>query len=461
MFTNCSFFIYKIGELLWDKRTGLLAVSLVLCSIVFLRKGIEIRHDVFNMAFNTIGAYYALRYLGEGRYSYVLNSGIFFGIAIASTQKAIIWPVGIIVGISLYLVRGKFYEKLLKVYCIYFVIIPIPVVLSICYLMAASNESLYSFFKHAVVEVIFAYAPITDELFPFPYNRYERFDRLIFQNPLFYAVGIGAIFSLIALWLKKNTKKIVVTVWAIIGILFFITAKRPFDQSLLPTIPSLAILASGFLTDGFKEFKNAAGYKKIGFGVTFISLLFIWPQCFVSVQFKNKMTRQMENISFCLYHLKSNEKVLCFTQNQIFFDPVLKTTDEECGGRFYDYDAICFEQKMISQQCKVIINDYRTKLLNKEIKKKIRENYLSIQVGDILIPGFKIAPKKILEKRVWIEGYYYSPTLSLNIDGEKISSHLIKLKQKRYRFSNTSSNALFLLYIFGNEGSVKEYLRKM
>jgi len=121
-----------------------------------------------------------------------------------------------------------------------------------------------------------------------------------------------------------------------------------------------------------------------------------------------------------LENLKEDDRVLCFTQNQIFFDPLLMISNEECGKTTYDYDAICFEQRMISQQCKVIINDDRTKLLNREIQERIRQNYLHTKIGDILIPSFKIPPsRKAFKKKIWIKGDYYCPTKLLEIDGKK------------------------------------------
>lgn len=128
-----------------------------------------------------------------------------------------------------------------------------------------------------------------------------------------------------------------------------------------------------------------------------------------------------------------------------------KMGNDECRKRIYDYDATCFEQRMIGQQCKVIINDYRTRLLNKEIRKKIKENYIPIKIGDILIPGFKILPEQPLNKKIWIEGDYYSPTSLLEIDGKKIADKLVHLQQGEYTFRNTSARPVFLVYIFDKE----------
>ena len=461
LFTNlfALIFVYKIGGIIWDKRAGLLAVCFTLSSIVFLNKGIEIRHDVFNTTFNVIGAYYGLRYIKEKeKYRYIILSGIFLGIAFASTQKALVWNVGIICGLSLYYFRNRSYKTLWRINILYCLLLIAPLILILLYLIIRHNESVFMFLRFAIGDQVNFYSPHTKELYPFPYNRYDLFKDLIFQNHLMYALGIGGIFSLAIRWVRTNTESIVIVVWALVGVLFYVSAKRPFFQTFLPSVPPMAILAAGLLSDLFKDFKAININIKIGIGITAIFLLFIWPICLVFNQIprNQKMMHQIANISFCIENLKGDEKVLCFTQNQIFFDPVLKVNWEVSAKPVYDYDPTFFEQKMISQQCKVIINDYRTKLLNNEIKKKIAENYLPTKTGDIFIPGFKIEPNAVFDKKIWIEGYYYSPTTSLEMDGEKIESNLIKLVQKEYQIKNNSNRKVFLVYIFNRDKFVKK-----
>ena len=460
LFTNlvALIFVYKIGGIVWDKRTGLLAVCFTLSSIVFFNKGIEIRHDVFNMTFNVIGAYYGLRYIKEKeRYTYIILSGIFLGIAFASTQKALVWNAGIIGGLSLYYLRNRSYKIAWRINVSYFIMVLSPLIITLIYLIIRYNENIYMFLRFAIADQVNFYGPHTKELYPFPYNRYDLFKNLIFQNHLLYALGIGSILATIILWFRKNTNRMVVAVWALIGVLFYVTAKRPFFQTFLPSVPPVSILAAGLISDIFNDFKSLAINKRTGVGITAILLLFIWPLCLVCGQKSEspKMMRQMTNVSFCLKNLNDVDKVLCFTQNQIFFDPVFKVNWEVGGKPLYNYEAIFFEQEMIKQQCKIIINDYRTKLLRKEVKKKIEENYLPIKAGDILIPGFKIEPKELLDKKIWIEGYYYSPTVSLEIDGKKIESNLVKLEQKKYRIVNNSNRQVFMVYIFDRDKFIK------
>lgn len=163
------------------------------------------------------------------------------------------------------------------------------------------------------------------------------------------------------------------------------------------------------------------------------------------------MKSQLENITFCVENLEPQDKVLCFSQQQIYFDPVLRMVGDECGNSIYVIDAECFEREMIRKRCKVVINDHRTRFLNKEIKEKIRDHFIYMGIGHILIPGFLIGPKTIIERDVWVPGSYYSPTLGIMVAGEKISEKLVDLDQKKYRFENLTSRPVILLYIFNRK----------
>lgn len=456
--TLALIFVYKIGEVAWDKRTGMVALCLTLSSIVFLDKGIEIRHDVLNTTFNVIGAYYGIRYLKEKRYLHIILSVIFLGMAFASTQKALVWNGGIIIGLLMYHVHGKSYRKSFTIGFYYIIALLAPLLITLLYLKLRYNEDIYMFLKNAVAIPIAFFAPHTKELYPFPFNRYDLLKDLIFQNHLLYGLAIGGFFAVIISWVKYNTERIVIAVWAIVGVLFYLSAKRPFFQTFLPSVPPLAILAAGVLSDMWEDLKKLSVNRTLAFGITTVALLFLWPLVLAwsQVPDKQKMARQMANVSFCLENLQREEKVLCFSQNQVFFDPVLMMNWFGTEKHIWDYDPDWFEQRMVGEQCRVIINDYRTGLLNSEVKEKIKQNYITIKTGDILIPGFVISPGQSYVKKIWIAGDYYSPTTSLEIDGKKIGSNVMYLEQKDYEFHNATDRYVSLVYIFDKARVLKQ-----
>ena len=442
------FYIYRIAEVLWDRRTGLLSVALTLSSFSFLNRGIEIRHDVFNTLFVVMGGYFGLRYTRENKYSYLVISALCFGWALASTQKAIIWIGGTISGIMLCLLRRGQYRDLLKSALIYVVLGVTPLIFCLSYLVLIHDESLRDFLRVTVFNVAEAVTSPPKSLFP--HDRFVVIGNLLYQNALLYALGCGGVVAGIIEWWRNRSEKILLATCALFGTLFFLTARRPFYQSFLPTIPLLAIMASGMLHTIWGEFKGQDLSKLGGLGVVCLLLLFVWPVLVITHQ-KSKdlpMTSQLDNVSFCLASLKGDERVLSFTKNQVFFDSVLESHNEVCGRNFYDYDADCFEEKMIKAQCKVVINDYRTKLLNQEIQAKIAANYVPTKFGDILIPGFKLPAGAAVNKKVWIKGDYYSPTRSVEVEGKKVDGDLIHLDQKEYSLKNNSRKSVYLVYVF-------------
>lgn len=447
------FYVYRTGEFLWHKKAGLVAIGLTLAAVIFLMKGIEIRHDVFNTLFNVVGAYYALRYIKGKKYLHLVLSGLFCGLAVASTQKAMVWSMAIIAGVIIHFIKKNSFKDLLKVILTYAAVTLLPLMICVAYLILVSNESIVSVYKHSFISQIFSFTPTTPEMYPFPHTRFELLRTLFFWNPLFYTLGFGGFFYFAVSGLRGDTEKIVLVSWTVIGLLFYLTVKRPFYQSLLPTIPPLAIVTSGFLVWMGERMKNAANYKKIVTGILAALFLFVWPGYFMfdSVFGYENMGHQIDNVAFCLGSLKQDEKVMCLTQNQVFFDPVLEMYETDCGKNLVRWDADCFEKKMIKAQSKIVIYDYRTSILNKAVQKRIKDNYIYTGVGDILIPGFKIPPKMSVEKNIWIDGSYHIPPSSLLIDGKKIDGDIIRLRQKSYKIHNLSDKTVLFVYQFNKE----------
>ena len=191
-------------------------------------------------------------------------------------------------------------------------------------------------------------------------------------------------------------------------------------------------------------------------------LMLGWPSYIIAfkLQQNRAMTEQIENISFCLANLKPDDKVLCFSQQQIYFDPAFRFYGDVCGRSIHELDPKCFEQKMIRQKSKVIINDRRTKSLSRTIQEKLKNHFLLANVGNILVPGFLVAPKSIVKKEIWVPGPYYSPTREMTIDGKSIEDNVIDLEQKTYAFENPTPRSVVLLYVFDRESFIEKLGKK-
>lgn len=453
------FYAYRIGSLLWNRRAGLLAVCMILSSYVFFAKGVEIRHDVFNTLFNIMGAYYGITYLKRRGNCDLVVSALCFGMAAASTQKAFVMIAGFLFGLVIHLIIQRDYKTIGKMSFGYLLFGPIPLAGILMILVSLGNESADAFLQEAFINAVAKFAPFTEELYPFPYNRLELFGILLRNNPLFYVLGIGAIVSILLSAHERRSRSVIIAIWAAVGLAFYVTAKRPFFQTLLPVIPPLAIIGGWWFSGIWRCLEKWPPIPKTLSGVLLFFFLLVFPlQGFsAAMRLDMRFARMLTNIAFCAENLGEDDKVLCFTQNQIFFDPVLKLREEECGQVFYDYDADCFERKMTQSQCKVIINDDRTKMLSQEIKRRIAENYTRAKAGDILIPGFEIPPGEVISKKVWIEGSYYSPIHSLDIDGERIGEKMVYLGKGMHTFQNQTDRRVTLVYVF-DPASLKRHL---
>ena len=450
-------YVYRIGSLLWGQRAGLLAVSLTLSSFVFSQKGIEIRHDVFNALFNVMGAYYGLSYSKRRRNQDLVFSALCLGMAVASTQKASVMAAGFVMGLMIYLICKRDYKAISKVGIGYLLLTPMPLVACLMILVGLGNDSIAAFLQHAVGNVIVSFAPHTDNVYPFPYNRMDLFKTLFIANPLFYVFGVSAIVSSL-LPVRKPSKNVIVAICAAVGLLFYVTAKRPFSQTFLPVIPMLSVMGGGLLSGMWHFVVKWGGIGRSMVGILCFLLIFGLPFHNITkwIGGEKEFERALINAAFCVENLHKDDKVLCFTQNQIFFDPLLRMSNEECGKRIYDYDADCFERKMIQSQCRVIIYDHRTQWMNKEVISRIAENYIKTKSGDILVPGFQIPPREMISKNIWISGSYYSPTQSLEIDGENLDENIVLLNQGHHTFKNMTDRPVTLVYIFDPTALKKE-----
>ena len=461
---NCIMllFAYRIGSLLYNRKAAFLAVCMVVSSFVFLEKGIEIRHDVFNTLFIVMGIYYGLMFLDRRRNIDLAASILCLGMAVASTQKAFVMAAGFVLGLAIYLIYERDYKSIGKMLLGYFFLAPIPLVACLLILAGLGNDSFDAFLRHSVGNVIAIFAPLTEELYPFPYKRLELFKTLFVANPLFYIFGISAIVSIMSAARERRSKRVIIAICTAVGLAFYVTAKRPFFQTLLPVIPLLAIIGGGLLSNIWHTLGKWRPIPRSIVGIICFCLLFALPlpSILKRADEDKRFKKALDNAAFCVENLDKKDKVLCFTQNQIFFDPLMKMRNEECGERIYDFDADCFERKMIQFQCRVIINDYRTQLLSQEIKSRIDENYLWAKTGDIFIPGFKVPPEEVVSKNIWIRGSYYSPIHSLDIDGERIGEQIVSLEKGIHTFHNQTDRPVTLVYVF-DPISLKSHLESL
>ena len=334
----------------------------------------------------------------------------------------------------------------------------IPLLASYSYIFMTSSEHVRAVLDFSLINAIGYFSPEkTNTAYAFPYTKAYIYKDLLYENGVFYLLSVISLLFFVGVRKKWEDENVLIVFWAGIGILFYLIIKRPFHQTFLPTIPVLGILVAGFLTILRKRVRFLFWPKRVFLEALVMVLLLVWPSYLIAQKSfaSPNMKSQLENISFCVENLEPHDKVLCFTQQQIYFDPVLRMVGDECGDSIYLIDAECFEREMIRKRCKVVINDHRTRFLNKEIKKKIGDHFIYTGIGHILTPGFLIGPKSFIEREVWVPGSYYSPTLGIMVAGEKMREKLVDLDQRKYRFENLTLHPVILWYIFNRENFVR------
>lgn len=454
-------YIYKILKIISAKIVGLFACLLILLSPIFLDKGIEIRHDIFNTLFNIIGGYYAILYIKREKFRYLILSSLFCGFALACTQKAIIWSFGIIIGLFLIKIKNENTLRTLKYIMGYIVIMITPILLSVLYLIVFNRENITVFVNNAIINAGIAYLTFTKELYPFPYPKKKILLDLFLQNPGFYVFYIISLIFFIYKFFYKNKKEnLIIVLWSLTGLVFYLIIKRPFKQTFLPTIPVISIIISSFIYDlRTKYWKADNKYYKLIY-VTIIILITLWPFFILYNRIKQlePMKNQIDNLNYCISNLKPQDKVFSLELNQIFFEPVLSINNQDCGRIFQLWNSECFKKKMIEAQCKVIIYGYRETLLNKEIKNMIFNHYIYTKTGFILIPGFRLKPNKRTIQDIWIKGYYYTPTKSILINGKPIDNNIVFFNIGNYEIENKSNRIVTFVFLF-HPKKIQEILR--
>lgn len=463
---NTLYLIYKIAERLRSKIIGLIAVLFVVTSLVFLKKGIEIRHDVFNMFFNTLSIYMFILYLQSKKKYYLILSSTFSGFAVACTQKAIIWSLGIFAGFIYILFKKERVGIALKRIFLYFIIFILPIGISFLILIIFFNESFAGIVSETILKQFAYILPgITGvQSIPFPFSKLTVFTPLLLENGAFYLLGIAGMIYFLINQIKNPKEEFILATWLLSGILFYIFMKRPFYQAFLPSIPALGIIAAIFVNDLYKKF----GFDKLRRKNTYVLLLLIaiiiYPSFLIVEQgltlwnlkgfqapvFKMGLNneKQFKNVSFCIQHLEKFDKVLCFTQQQLFYEPLLNFNDPKQVKNIKEIDENTLINEIKRTNCKIIIFDYRTTLLNKEILKKLGANYIYSGNGDIFIPGFRVNPGQHLSKDVWIEGKYNLSSEELLINGISATKKEFYFKQKKYDYTNTTDNVITISYGF-------------
>lgn len=449
------FYTAKTAALLRDRTAALLAAALCLSCVVFVDTGIEIRHDVFNMFFNTMAAYWAVKHVREDRTVPLLLSALFVGLAVASTQKAAVWSAGIVLGTLYHRARSRRLKAFGGAVAAYAILPLSAVAASVAYLLATTGDTPASFWEWGVLSALGAMSgSVANATYPFLYSKAYMIGLFFPDNAPFYLAALCATGWACTRLFKGEEGGIgIPVVWAAAGLYFYLTSPRPFFQSFVPTVPALAVLTAVFLMRCRKAWTDALRWRGPVFEALLILLLLPYPAWRIvdNILHHPDKTRQMDTIAFCLQNLEPEDRVFSFTQQQIFFDSVLHMNDTSCGPTIFELEPACVRQEMIRQRCKIVIADRRTDKVVEAVREELFDHYISPNIGHVLVAGFALPPGEEVEREVWVAGDYYCPVPEIRIDGDPMDGSAVVLEQRRYRFRNPTDRVVFFTFMFDRE----------
>jgi hypothetical protein len=454
------FVVYRIGRYLGDRLTGLLALLLLLSTQQFIGKGIEIRHDAFSTLFLALAFHQLVLHLRNQARTHLILSGTCAGLALACTQKAIVWIAVLIFGYVWAAFRALGRRAAIRTTALLLVLLPVPLIISLAVLVAFFGENVEVIFRHTLGQHVGYLFPTIASRFivPFPWPRSSLVAQLLSENGFLYLSGlVGGLFLLFTHVTRPNEKTLL-SLWAIVGSLFYLTVKRPFYQNLLPTIPALALCSALLVREisllhWFQGKRALIVVLAIAAAVSFpaSSLLEESAQVYKGqsrttppMVFPASNKKQIDNVRICLSLLDPSESVLCFSGQQIFFRPIHPYLHGPCGAMIPQIRRTCLVDKMKAQQCRVVIFDYRTRQLPMSIQELLLRNYQFYGRGDVFTPGFVVKEGEQVNKDVWIGGEYVASTEGVIVDGRVVSADPVHLSPGAHVVRNPTRQSVVL-----------------
>lgn len=436
-----------------SKNSGLIAAGVFLTYGVTWSKGIEVRHDVLGTFFLTLSTVLFLRGTHPKRNFGLIGLGTAgIGLAVSVTQKAAIHGTLLLVTLVGILVSRVQERKETYITTLVAIIVPLLSFLGVLFLYLLSVPDDVESLVRQTVGIVRGYlggSPSSSFSLPFPYPKGSYYSRILLQSPSGYFAGILGFFAFIHIKKDLYRTAMIPLLWALGGVLFFLTMKRPFPQSLLPALPALAISA-GVFNESISLLASKAKRRWVPNIVIFVSvlLLVVLPFAQLTRVYRNHptMERQLNTIAFSLRNLRPGDKVMSFTKHQVFFDPVFKRSRDECADLFLRIEKECFVERMIESQCKLVIYDYRTSLLSTSIREWIKRNFLPVKNTYAMCPGFVVGEGEEIQPFVTIPGYYDISGPGLIMNGEEVKEGIVELPVGAVLLRNRGKHSIFLVY---------------
>lgn len=226
---------YKVGELLYSKKIGLIAAFLFSINGLIIEQTagrVATDHiDVFFFSLVSIGVYFMLRYSNGREKVFLVLGAIFTGLAVLSKwlPALIIIPIWIVASINNSRTKHLVYDLFFFLVIIILIVLPWQLYIHSSFPIEAAWESTYNR-KH-----------IFEVLGPHGHPFYYHFDKM--------RIIFGEIVYLPLLWLiyttfkeKFDKQKLILLVWILIPYIFFSIVKTKMQGYILFTAPAMFIM---------------------------------------------------------------------------------------------------------------------------------------------------------------------------------------------------------------------------
>lgn len=234
IFVAITVVTFFLARRIYDKKTALVTVVLLLSSPFFIKKGMEIRPDILQTLFGLISFYMLTIHImdaSKGK-SYLAGSAVFLSLSFLALQKAIFLVFLIDLALLYLLWKRLFRKQDFLLYWSVFLVLPGAYLV---YLLGSDGFGNYFDFNWLVN------MKFLDIFSPFKYFPYAPTLFLLFVLGSF--LNLGRIHGLV-----------VFTGVGLLVSMFF--AKAPYTQWILPAAPFVSMVAASSLRNLFKDSKT-------------------------------------------------------------------------------------------------------------------------------------------------------------------------------------------------------------
>lgn len=261
----CVYFIFRIGSMLFEYRTGILSAVLFSGNIVFNVFSKRFQFDIPYTAFVIISVYFFLLYLENRKIVYNIIAGVFFGLCLMTKIIVGIY-IPLIIFIAWIFLRQKINYKFRDFLLFFFIGLLISVPWHVYMLITHGNEFLDYFFTFHIFERAFKgveYNVKNTGLFFY-------FNYLLSVIPFSVIVFIS-LFRDIGSIVRLNWKKIFLWIWFVSGFIIISLFRTKLESYILMILPPFSVLAAEYV----KQLKETSRLEK--FLVVFTTLFnIIW-----------------------------------------------------------------------------------------------------------------------------------------------------------------------------------------